>query len=285
MSQSSDPLESGARAAAAGSDRGRSRLRTTTVLMSAAILGGVLLGPQLPHTSGPRALARGGVPRPVSALTPPSGSTWITGVVTDQAAHGQDNVNVEAWPDDPTATEPAASALTYGGPEYNAAQKHGFFRLEVPSDVPYRIVFSAVGGKEDGDPFRMHWYGAGRPIEVRTGLAAGRIRNLGTIPLARQGKVASTTKAVVRQTKIRSGTRGKVRVTVSSRYVTDVTGRVVVKVAGRKISGRLTKADHGKLTMRLPKIHRPGMHRVAAHFAGSSTVHSSSARPVKIRVV
>ncbi len=284
MSQLSDPVEPAASNHAGGS-RGGSWLRGATVLTTVTLLGGLLLGPQVLHSSSSRALARGALPRPASALVPPLGSTWITGVLTDQAAHGQDNVNVEVWPNDPAATEPVASALTYGGPEYNAAQKHGFFRLEVPSDHPYRIVFSAVGGKEDGDPFRMHRYGGGRPIEVRSGRAVGRVRDLGTIQLVRQGRVASTTRAVVRRKRIPSGERGRVRVTVSSRYVVPVTGRVVVRVGIRRISGRLTKADHGKLTIELPKLHRRGSHRVVARFVGTSTVHSSKATPVTIRVV
>src|SRR3954469_12603410 len=150
-------------------DPGRARrvlTRATVATTTLAVLGGALLASQSIHASTPRALARGAMPRPVEALAPPVGTTWIVGVVSDQAAHGQDNVNVEAWPDDPTATEPVASALTYGGPNYNALSAHGFFRLEVPSDQPYRIVFSAVHGQEDGDAFRMQAYGQDRPIVV-----------------------------------------------------------------------------------------------------------------------
>jgi hypothetical protein len=257
------------------------------VLITAlAVLGGVLFGPQAGHSSGARALARGVSPQPVAALAPPDGSTWIVGTTTDQAATGQDNVNVEAWSVDPAATAPLASSLTYGGENYNAVAAHGFFRLEVPSDQPYRIVFSAVNDQEDGDAFRMQRYGHGRPIVVRTSsrAGAGRVRDLGTIQLVRQGKVASKTKAAVRPAKLHAGQRGKLRITVSSPYVNDVTGRVVVKVAGKKLKARLHVADHGALKMKLPKLHRVGKHKVSVRFVGTNSVHASKAKPVKVKV-
>jgi Bacterial Ig-like domain (group 3) len=263
-----------------------SRFTKASGVTALAVLGGVLLGPQA--ISSPDSLALDGVGSSgaVPALAPPAGTTWIVGTLTDQAAHGQDNVNVEAWPSGSGAVAPAASALTYGGPNFNAVAAHGFFRLEVPSNQAYRIVFSTVGGKEDGDAFRMQKYGHGRPIAVRTGRAApGRIRNLGTIALVRQGKVTSQTRAVARPAKVNAGERAKVRVTVSSRFVTSVTGRVLVKVAGHKLKGRLKVTDHGKLTMKLPKFHHRGRHTLVAHFVGTNTVHSSKAKPVKIKVV
>jgi hypothetical protein len=69
-----------------------------------------------------------------AVLAPPAGTTWIEGVVTDQANHGQDNVNVEAWPRGRSATEPIASSLTYGGPPNKPSVLLGFFLLQVPSD-------------------------------------------------------------------------------------------------------------------------------------------------------
>jgi hypothetical protein len=162
----------------------------------------------------------------------------------------------------------------------------------VPSNQPYRIAFSAVGGQEDGDPFQMVWYGENRPIMVRTAakvaaLPPGRIRDLGTIQLARQGQgpVASTTTAVARPGKVRVGGRGKVRVTVSGSCVTDVTGQVVVKVAGHKVSRQLTTADHGSRMIRLPKLRHAGKYRVHVHFTGTTTVQGSKANPVKVKVV
>jgi hypothetical protein len=239
------------------------------------------------HPTHGRSLARGGLPRAVDAMAPPAGSTWIVGTVTDQAARRQDNVNVEAWPTDTSATSPAASALTYGGPNFNAVSAHGFFRLQVPSDAPYRIVFSAVDGQEDGDPFRMRAYGQNRPIMVRTSsrAGAGRVRDLGTIQLVRQGKVASKTKAVVRPARIVRGHRGKVRVSVSSPLVNDVKGRIVLRIGHHKVHKRLHVSDHGTIRIKLPKLNRLGKHRIVARFAGTSSVHSSKAKAVKVKVI
>jgi hypothetical protein len=312
MSKFNDPGNPGARMDGSGSGPpGRSRRRAAAVVTSLAVAGGVLLTTQLVDSPGAGAYAHGAAPKALAASTPPAGSTWVEGVITDQAGTGQDDVNVEAWPMEPatgpsasaltyggpaasalTYGGPAASGLTYGGPRYNAAQGHGFFRLEVPSNQAYRIVFSAVNGQEDGDPFRMMWYGSDRPIMVRMAakvaavpLPAGRIRDLGTIQLARQGQVASTTTAVARPAKVRGAKRGKVRVTVSSTYVTDVTGQIVVKVAGHQVKRNLTTADHGTRMIKLPKLRHAGKYRVRVHFTGTSTVQSSKAKPVKVKVV
>jgi Big-like domain-containing protein len=220
-----------------------------------------------------------------AALVPPAGTTWIEGVITDQANHPQDNVNVEAWPREPAATEPAASSLTYGGPPDNAAILHGFFLLQVPNDQAYRIVFSAVGGQEDGDAFRMKAYGHGRPIAVRN-LAppAGRIRDLGTIALARHGHVASRTKAHLAKAKVAAGKRATLRIKVTSKLVSNVTGKVVVRVAGKKVTHRLTATSHGKASIKLPRVRKAGVHRVHVTYAGSKTVHRSKAKPVKLKI-
>jgi hypothetical protein len=232
---------------------------------------------------GPPAMALGGHAPHLAPAAPPEGTTWIEGVITDQADHGQDNVNVEAWANDPTATAPVASSLTYGGPPDGLTYAHGFFLLEVPSGRAYRLVFSAVGNREDGDLFRMKRYGHGRPIMVRTALA-GRIRDLGVVALARQGKVASATTAHLVRARVTSAKRAKLKVTVTSRFVTDVTGKVVVQVKGKRVVARLTKADHDKAVVRLPRLRHPGSYRVRVGFRGSDTVHRSSAHPVKLRV-
>jgi hypothetical protein len=317
MSKFNDPGDPGAPTQGGGSGRSvRSRRRAAAVVWSAVVAGGVLLSTQAldspeAHALTREAMAGAAVP---AASTPPPGSTWIEGVITDQCGQGQDNVNVEAWSDDtagaPTASArtPAASALTYGGPAASALtyggalQGHGFFRLEVPSDRPYRIDFSAVGGQEDGDPFQMMRYGSDRPIMVRTAKtaalpagaaagsaiagSAGRVRDLGTIPLTRhdQPPATSTTTASARS-KIPVGKRGKVRATISGSCTSDVTGKVVVKVAGHKITRRLTTADHGSRTIRLPKLPHLGKYSVRVHFTGTSTVQGSKAKPVKVKVV
>src|SRR3954466_48751 len=171
-----------------------SRRRALAVVGSVAVAAGLLLSTQALHSPEAQALTHAPMAAPaVPASSPPPGSTWIQGVITDQCGQGQDDVNVEAWSDGPpgapaasalTYGGPAASALTYGGPRYDALQGHGFFRLEVPSNQPYRIAFSAVGGQEDGDPFLMAWYGMNRPIMVRqaakgaAALPPGRMRDL-----------------------------------------------------------------------------------------------------------
>jgi hypothetical protein len=218
------------------------------------------------------------------ALVPPAGMTWIEGVITDQAAHGQDDVNVEAWPRDPSAVAPVASALTYGGPPDGSAL-HGFFLLQVPSAQAYRIVFSAVAGQEDGDAFRMRAYGHGRPIAVRNlAVAAGRVRDLGTIALARQGHVASRTKVVLARAKVAAGKRATVRIRVSSAFVTNVTGKVVVRVGGKKAVHRLAGRSHGRAAFKLPHIKKAGRYKVTAAYAGSGTVHRSKAKPVRLTI-
>jgi hypothetical protein len=253
-----------------------------------AVVGGLVLGSQAMATSPTPAVVHASSARHslAAAAVPPADRTWIEGVITDQANHGQDNVNVEAWPNDPAATAPAASSLTYGGPPANLQYQHGFFLLEVPSNQPYRIVFSAVGGKEDGDQFRMKRYGQGRPIMVRTiaQAAAGRIRDLGTIALARQGKVDSTTKADLVDAKITTAKRAKMHVKVTSPFVSNVTGKVVVRVAGKRVKDKVTRTDHGKTTLKLPHLKKSGKYKVKATFVGSGTVRRSEAKPVKLTV-
>jgi hypothetical protein len=230
--------------------------------------------------NAPTAPHRAAVP-----AVPPPGHTWIEGAVTDQADHGQDNVNVEAWSTDPDATAPVASSLTYGGPPSGIKYEHGFFLLDVPSDKPYRIIFSGVGGKEDGDQFRMKSYGRGRPIVVRNLATPGRIRDLGPVQLVRQGRVASRTKAVLPRSKITTGTRARVRVRVTSPFVTNVTGKVVVRVSGKKpITHRLNQRSHGKSTFRLPHLKKPGRYKVTASFTRTGTVLPSKAKPVHLTV-
>ncbi len=267
---------------------GDHRSRKAVIGVSLAATAGLIVASQtvlapaapalVPAASGHRGVT-------AAALAPPPGKTFIEGIVTDQANNGQDNVNVEAWPGGPGATTPVASSLTYGGAPDDPRFQHGFFLLEVPSNQPYRIILSTVGGKEDGDPFRMKSYGHGRPIVVRTAVsAAGRIRNLGTIALARQGHVASRSKAVLRKAKVAAGTRAKLRVRVTSRFVTNVTGKVVVRAAGKKLTHRLTPRSHGTVTFKLPHLKKPGKYKVTASYAGSGTVHRSKAKPVKLTV-
>ena len=121
-------------------------------------------------------------------VKPPAGMVWLQGKLTDQAGHGLDNVNVEVW-SDAGAIEPAASNLTYGGSPADGRHGHGAYRVEVPEGVPYTLVFSAVGGEEDGDAFRMQAYGQGRPIMTLGKVAAGRA------PFATSAPRSSSTRA------------------------------------------------------------------------------------------
>jgi hypothetical protein len=287
MSSAHDPHEPVTRVD--GGRRGPRRRRsgrTVAGIAFTAIAAVVLASQTLLAPAAPA-----GVPRstglriaPAVALVPPAGMTWIEGVITDQAAHGQDDVNVEAWPRDPSAVAPVASALTYGGPPDGSAL-HGFFLLQVPSAQAYRIVFSAVAGQEDGDAFRMRAYGHGRPIAVRNlAVAAGRVRDLGTIALARQGHVASRTKVVLARAKVAAGKRATVRIRVSSAFVTNVTGKVVVRVGGKKAVHRLAGRSHGRAAFKLPHIKKAGRYKVTAAYAGSGTVHRSKAKPVRLTI-
>jgi hypothetical protein len=265
----------------------RHRRRPWAILAVPLTLTGLLLASQAglaSPTSGVTRASLGGHLQ-LAPVVPPPGHTWIQGIVTDQANQAQDDINVEAWPADPGATAPIASALTYGGPPDDPSYTHGFFSLEVPSGQPYRLVFSGVSGQEDGDLFRMMRYGHGLPIMVRNlPSASGRIRDLGLIALARQGKVTSTTKAVLSRSKVKAHKRATVRVKVTSPFVTNVTGKVVVHLAGKRVVEKLTGGDQGKVTLKLPRLKRAGTYKVRAKFDGSGTVHRSQAKPVKIKV-
>ena len=276
---------SGVQAAAPAGVGSRSRtwFRRATVLTAMVVAGGVMFAPGATHQSSAEAAARGVPMRDVATLAPPAGTTWITGTLTDQALKGQDNVTVQALPSG--GSGPLATALTYGGANFKDVAAHGFFRMEVPSGQAYQIVFSGVNGAEDGDAFRMQKYGKGRPILAKVSVgaaAAGTVRNLGKIQLVRQGKVVSKIKA--KPSKVQVGERGKVKVTVTSKYVKNVTGPFVIKADGHKIKGRLTAGDHGKTTVRLPKFHQVGKERLTAKFLGTGTVKSDTSKPVKVKV-
>ena len=193
----------------------RPRRRRARVLVGIAAAGGLVIAPQVLPASANTAPKVGSthVRAAALAVTPPAGSSWIQGILTDQAGHPLNNVNVEAWSTDPTITVPVASNLTYAGTPADARHQAGVFRLEVPAGTPYRVTLSTIGGQEDGDRFRMQAYGAGRPIMTRAipaGLTAGRIIGLGKIQLVRQGTVASKTTA--RAAKVKAGKRGVLRI-------------------------------------------------------------------------
>ena len=269
----------------------RARRRRTPILVGIATIGGLaLVAPQvLPASADPVVVSGPSMRVTARAAQPPAGSSWVQGVLTDQAGHTLNNVNVEAWPMDTEAAEPVASNLTYAGSPADNRHQNGVFRLEVPAGTTYRITFSAVGGAEDGDRFRMQNYGGGRPIMARASRASavvapsGRVINLGTTQLVRQGTVSSKTTARLGRAKVKAGRRGTLNVRVTSPFVSNVTGKVQVRVSGKKVTDRLATFDHGKTTIRLPKLKR-GRHGVSVKFQGTNTVAPSKAKTVRLTV-
>ena len=266
----------------------RGRRYGTAAVAAVAVTGGLILAPQvLPAQASP---AKHGSFKALAVV--PAGDAWIQGSLTDQAGHKLDNVNVEVWSTDPTATEPTGSNLTYAGVPVDGRHNHGVYRVQVPLDQPYTIVFSGVADAEDGDAYRMQSYGAGRPIMVRPGntarsaanaaaLVPGLVRNLGTTQLVHQGRVQSKVK--VKAAKLTAGKKGKLTVNVTSHFVTDTTGKVIIKVNGRQIKDNLVARDHGKLTTQLPKL-KAGKYKVTARYLGSKTVAQSKGKPTTITV-
>jgi hypothetical protein len=265
------------------------RYKKPFVMLTLGVLGALALSPLADGASATTGQASSDSKLAVTSLAPPTGMAWIQGVVTDQAGHGLDNVNVEVWPSDPAATAPVGSNLSYGGFPADGRHGHGAYRIEVPAGQPYRIVFSAVGGEEDGDDYRMQEYGRGLPVMVKSTGAhaaakAGTTRNLGYTALVHQGQVRSTIK-LSQPAKVKAGKRGSVRVSVTSPFVAPVTGKVTVKVAGKKATiVRLGQSGNGSATLHLPKL-KAGKHKITASYAGTSTVLKSKAQPVKVTVV
>lgn len=267
--------------------RPRWRRRTTVVLAGAAI-GSLVLAPEvLPaFAESSHHTARAGA---LTALAPAAGSSWIQGVVTDQAGHPLNNVNVEVWPNDPNAATPVASNLSYAGTPADVAHQSGVFRVEVPAGTAYRVTLSTVGGREDGDQFRMSSIGGGAPIMARTGsrqpllAVPGRTLELGTVQLARQGRVASTVTAKAAKRQVAPGKRGTLRVRVTSPYVTNVTGKVQLRVSGRTVTRHIGAFEHGRLSIKLPKL-KAGKRTVHVAFLGSSTVSRAKGKAVRFIV-
>lgn len=288
------------------------RRRWKRIGISLAAIGGLLLAPQAFASATP-AKAQGGmviVPKSLTAssalaapTTPPAGKAWIQGTLTDQAGHPLDNLNVEIWAA-PTAAGrapaggPVASNLTYAGT--GPGQAHGVFRVEVPSNAPYVVAFSVVNGVEDGDAYRGEAYGSARPIMARTSVGAaglkagttlkvsgaaapGRILDLGTTQLVHQGRVASTLK-VKSPKKVTVGDKVNLKYTVKSKYVSAPTGKVQVKINGKKIKDRLTKLDKGTGSVKLPKLKKPGNYHVTVTYKGSSTVAKAKPDTAKFTV-
>ncbi|WP_028638765.1 Ig-like domain-containing protein [Nocardioides sp. URHA0032] len=217
----------------------------------------------LPASAAPTAADAGS--SAVAAARPPVGKAWLVGVVSDQAKHPLQDVNVEAWLDDPTAEAPVASDLTY---EDVADGQEGYFRLEVPIHAHYLIVVSS----DTGDPYRTFEYNNGDPIKV--GLR--KVRTLGTTEIPRVALQASTTSAKLKPGTVKVNKAGAITITVRCKNVYPVLGKVTAAVGGKKVVGVLKQKDHGQLTLTLPKLKKPGKYTVEASYLGDDFVKKSS---------
>jgi hypothetical protein len=241
-------------------------------LAALAAAGGLLLTSHVlpasaaPATGGDAAAAPAGL-----RVGPPVGRAWLVGVVTDQAGHPLDGVNVEAWSTDPAATAPVASGLTYESTRNDG--QHGFFNLEVPIHADYVVVFSRPSG-DVRDAFHTSEYDGGDPITV--GLR--KERELGTTELVHEGQVASRAAAALKPGSVKPGRTAKLTVTVTSRFVAPVIGKVTVTLGGAKVTKKPVALRGGKLALTLTAPRKPGKYSVVATFAGSGTVQRSDGR-------
>lgn len=252
------------------------RTRTLAALATSALLA---VGGTAHATSGGEAHASGEAATvlPGGPAHPPAGRAWIQGVVTDQAGHARDGVNVEAHAVDAPGSAPVASSLTYADPD--DSHPHGFFRLFVPAGK-YQVVLSATGSREDGDGYRLQWYADRQNLTVLT----RQVRDLGSVALVHQGRVASTTTARLLDATVPAGEHGVLRLAVASAFVSPVTGRVSVVVDGDRLAPvPLTEQDGGAARVRLPLL-APGAHDVVVTFVGTPTVKGSAAAPVRLTV-
>ncbi len=127
----------------AGRPTSRARRFGTPIVASLAVVGGLAVAPQVVPASAAPGTGQWTLESQVAAkLAPPPGYVWLEGALTDQAGHRLDNVNVEVWSNDPSATEPVASNLTYGGAPADGRHQHGGYRVQVPHRpaVPGRLL-------------------------------------------------------------------------------------------------------------------------------------------------
>lgn len=208
---------------------------------------------------------------------PAAGRAWVQGVLTDQAGHPRDGINVEAYAVGGSSSTPVASSITYANPD--DSHPHGFFRLFVPAGKS-QVVLSATDAREDRDDYRLQWFGARQKLTV----LSKQVRDLGSIALVHRGSVPSTTTARLLDATVPAGERAVLKLQVGSAFVRPVTGTVSVTVDGRRLDPLvLTAGDGGAARLRLPLL-RPGTHDVVVAFAGSSTVKGSTAAPVRLTV-
>ncbi|MGB0099127.1 MAG: Ig-like domain repeat protein [Nocardioides sp.] len=240
----------------------RSRLAAALVAV-----GALVLAPQvLPAVAVSSPADTSGVVAPVAR--PPVGKAWLVGVVTDQAGHPLNDVVVEAWSTDPTASAPTATSLTYESDR--RAGQNGFFNLEVPGGAAYVVVVS----RPTDDAFRGVELNGGSPYSVGKRVE----RDLGTIEIAYTARQRSTTKARLSPAKVKAGKRTKVVATVTSKNVAPVLGKVTAVVGGKSVAGKLKRSSKGRITLALPPVKRPGTYTVRVSYLGDSFVKKSATK-------
>lgn len=107
---------------------------------------------------------------------------------------------------------------------------------------------------------------------------SGVATSLATATVVRAG---ATTRLRLSDTTPRAGQRVAVRVTVATSPAgVAVTGRAVIKVDGRVVARPLLSNGTARIVIRL----RRGVHTITAGYAGSTTVGSDSATPLRVRV-
>ena len=195
---------------------------------------------------------------------PPKGKAWLVGVVTDQAGHPLQNVNVEAWS---TGAEPevVASSLTYESPRTG---KTGFYNLEVPIHAEYRIVVSG----DPEDPYRTFQYNEGQPIKA----GLHKERKLGTSEIARVKLQPSRTTVKAKPATAKAGKATALTVTVLCKNVAPVTGKVAITLDGKKVRKSPFPLKNGKAVVKLTAPKQAGKHAVDVSYLGDPYVKKSA---------
>ncbi len=250
--------------------------RRIAAAVALAVAGALLVTPQVLPASASTSADSAATVQALAPTEPPAGMAWIEGIITDQAGHPLDNVNVEAWQvDDGTERQLVASNLTYAGVPDDGRHGHGVFRLEVPIHHKYEIVFSTDQGAEDDDAFRLDTYVAPNGNDtIRVGKS--KVRKLGASEIARIKAQRSTIQAKLLPTTVKVGKAGKVLVAIACKYVAPVTGKVTVAVGGKKVAKVLREGDLGAATLTMPKLKKPGTYDVEVWFLGTDTVKKST---------
>ncbi|GAA4724662.1 hypothetical protein GCM10023350_03840 [Nocardioides endophyticus] len=132
-----------------------------------------------------------------------------------------------------------------------------------------------------GTSYKLSASDVGKRLSVRVtatkaGKAPGTAVSTATGPVA---KAVSATKVAVSKTKVKKGKPVRVTVTVGSSP--RATGRVVVRVDGKKVKTVILK--NGKATVKVV-VKRKGKHKVTAVYAGSSVVAGSRSAARTIRI-